>query len=264
MKRLILFLIIGSLQFTYCESLFAQSNNQNPTLREQPREEEKTRNLSLPEVIFDTLIEKAEADGSIRVVIEVGNITFRSLPTKRMMESQWRLQRRKEKIRKELFHHFARLNTRDVERGASGERVIMTVDADALKFLKKKYINDININEVPAKKEIQTISREKRDTMIDELIKKAEAKGAISVFVGFKGVETAASEAIEARERILKELVKYDVEITTKQITDDGMKQISKYVTMTVNADALRFMKNQPFVESINENGINRIGTWDV
>lgn len=360
MKRLALLLIIVLLQIVCGESLFAQSNNQNPTLngQEQSRKEEKTRNLSLPEAVFDSLIAKAEANGLIRVTVDVNSITIRNLPSKQMMESQWRLQQRREKIRKELLGQLAKFNVSDIERGANADRVIMTVNADALKFLKKKYINDITINEAPAKEETPTISREKRDAridelikkaeregtvsvivnlderikradpealkarekllndltrynvkittdwtvyitmtvnaealrfmknqpivasigenaagtiasqqrnvMIDELIKKAEAKGTISVIVAFKGVETTAPEALEAREKILKELVKYDVKITTKEITTDGMKQIAKYVTMTVNADALRFMKNQPFIESIGENGRNRIGTWDV
>jgi hypothetical protein len=260
MKRLILFLIIGSLQITYCDLLFAQSNNQNPMLNRQeyPRKEEKTRNLSLPEDIFDTLIAKAEANGSIRVTVDVNSIMIRNVPTKQMMESQWRLQQRREKIRKELLDQLARFNVRDIERGANADRITMTVDADALKFLKKKYINDIAINEAPAKEEISTISREKRDARIDELIKKAEVKGTISVIVGFKGMGTADSEAIEAREKILEELAKYDVKVTTETVDSNGMKSITKYVTMQVNADALRFMKNQPFIESIGENGIRR------
>ncbi len=261
MKRLILFLIIGSLQFTYCESLFAQSNNQNPTLREQPRKEEKTRNPSLPEVIFDTLIAKAEANGSIRVTLDVKSITVRNLPTKQMMESQWRLQQRREKIRKELLDQLARFNVRDIERGANADRVTMTVDADALKFLKKKYINDIAINEALAKEAIPTISREERDARIDELIKKAEAKGAISIFVHFKrGLKQPDDEEIVAQDNLLKELVtKYNVEITTEMTAPDGMKRIFKSVTMTVDANALRFLKNQPIVESIGENGAARI-----
>lgn len=241
---MILLLIINWLLIVSGDSLFAQSNNQSLLRKKMETEEFIAPGIPVTRAkIFDKLIDEAESKGNVRIIIQFGDV---------FATPEREIANRKQK----LLILLAPFKVNDIENNVKSADLRMTVDATALRFLKNR-TNIVEISKALPQTEIwqppKTIAPPisyNRNTKFDELIEKAKSKGAISVIVKFRGMETAAAGALEARERIMDELARYNVKVTT----DWGV-----YVTMTVDAAALRFMKNQPFIESVGENAIGKI-----
>lgn len=271
--------------------LFAQSNSQNPTLRKenQPRVNQDESDFIEQGLtvtwsqMFDQRIKVAKENDGVRVEIldvakeksfrhydrlcgiEYGRARLLAENSGRMAKPRSCEMREKalkdlSQFRERLLGELARFDIVADKPAANVLPIVVWLNVDALEFLKQNYLKKVRVMLAYSQdKPIRPITREQRDARIDELIKKAEVKGAISVIVIFKGVETTSDEAIRASERIIKELAeKYDAEIKFTPADDIGMKPIYKYLAMTVGADALRYMKKQDFIESVGENGIGR------
>ena len=97
----------------------------------------------------------------------------------------------------------------------------------------------------------------------DELIKKANVEGSVRVLVGLRSgfmPEGALKDALRSRQRVEISLKQDSLLRRLTPFAPRGIKHFKSipYLAMTVNVEALEFMKASPEVEYIREDGINR------